>query len=117
MVDGVTTGDVVGELGLLSDHPRNADVVATTALEVLSLDRTGLQRALDVVPGMGWTLLTTVAERLHRAESPADHGLRSRGAHGPEYGLDAIRAICRLGDASASEVDGTTPTRIEGRAR
>ena len=70
VVDGVTTGDIVGELGLLSDHPRNADVVATSALEVLSLDRAGLQRALDAVPGMGWTLLTTVAERLHRAETP-----------------------------------------------
>jgi CRP-like cAMP-binding protein len=64
----VTKGDVVGELGLLFDEPRNADVVATSALEVLGLDRAGLQRALDAVPGMGWTLLTTVAERLHRAD-------------------------------------------------
>ena len=64
-VDSVGTGDVVGELGLLTDAPRNADVVATSALEVLSLDRDGLRRALDEVPGMGWTLLTTVAERLH----------------------------------------------------
>jgi CRP-like cAMP-binding protein len=61
-------GDVVGELGLLFDEPRNADVVATSALEVLSLDRVGLQRTLDEVPGMGWTLLTVIAERLHRAE-------------------------------------------------
>jgi CRP-like cAMP-binding protein len=67
-VDTVTTGDIVGELGLLFDEPRNADVVATSALEVLSLDRAGLRRALDAVPGMGWTLLTAVAERLHRAE-------------------------------------------------
>jgi CRP-like cAMP-binding protein len=64
----VTKGDVVGELGLLFDEPRNADVVATSALEMLGLDRAGLQRALDAVPGMGWTLLTTVAERLHRAD-------------------------------------------------
>ena len=67
-VDEVTTGDVVGELGLLFDEPRNADVVAVSALEVVSLDRAGLQRTLDAVPGMGWTLLTTVAERLVRAE-------------------------------------------------
>jgi len=69
-VDTVTTGDIVGELGLLFDEPRNADVVARSALEVLSLDRAGLRRALDEVPGMGWTLLTAVAERLHRAERP-----------------------------------------------
>ena len=67
-VDRVAAGDVVGELGLLLDEPRNADVVATSVLEVLSLDRAGLQRTLDAVPGMGWTLLTAVAERLARAE-------------------------------------------------
>jgi CRP-like cAMP-binding protein len=67
-VDHVGVGDIVGELGLLTDAPRNADVVADTPLEVLSLDRAGLQRALDEVPGLGWKLLTTVAERLHRRE-------------------------------------------------
>jgi CRP-like cAMP-binding protein len=67
-VDRVTSGDVVGELGVLLDEPRNADVVATSALEVLSLDRAGLQRALDTVPGLGWVLLSAVAERLVRAE-------------------------------------------------
>ena len=67
--DSVNAGDIVGELGLVFDVPRNADVVATSALEVLSLDRAGLRRALDAVPGMGWTLLTAVAERLHRAEA------------------------------------------------
>jgi len=67
-VDRVTAGDVVGELGLLFDEPRNADVVAKSALEVLGLDRAGLQRTLDAVPGMGWTLLTGVAERLARAQ-------------------------------------------------
>ncbi len=68
-VDRVTAGDVVGELGLLFDEPRNADVVATSALEVLGLDRAGLERIPDAVPGMGWTLLTGVAERLARAQS------------------------------------------------
>ena len=70
-VGRVSHGDIVGELGLLLDEPRNASVVATSALEVLSLDRAGLQRALDAVPGMGWRLLTTVAERLHHAQAPA----------------------------------------------
>ena len=67
-VGRVTKGDIVGEFGLLFDEPRNADVIAVTALEVLSLDRAGLQRVLDTVPGLSWTLLTTVAERLHRAQ-------------------------------------------------
>jgi len=69
-VDQVGPGDVVGELGVLLDEPRNADVVADTPLEVLRLDRGGLQRALDEVPGMSWTLLTAVAERLRRTDPP-----------------------------------------------
>jgi CRP-like cAMP-binding protein len=63
-VDRVGPGGMVGELGLLFDTPRNADVVAETPLEVLCLDRAALQRAMDTVPGLGWTLLATVAERL-----------------------------------------------------
>ena len=50
---------------MLFDEPRNAAVIAVTALQVLSLDRAGLQRVLDTVPGLGWTLLTTVAERFN----------------------------------------------------
>jgi CRP-like cAMP-binding protein len=63
-VDRVGPGGFVGELGLLLDAPRNADVVADTPLEVLCLDRPALQRALDTVPGLGWTLLSTLAERI-----------------------------------------------------
>lgn len=69
VVDHIAAGDIVGELGLLTDEARNADVVADSALEVLSLDRRGLQRALGEVPGLGWALLTTVAGRLQRAQT------------------------------------------------
>ena len=69
LLDRVTTGDIIGELGLLLDEPRNADVVATSPLEVLSLDQAGLRRALEAVSGLAWTLLATVAERLHRAQT------------------------------------------------
>jgi len=62
-------GEIVGELGVLCDAPRNADVLAETPLEVLGLDRAGLRRALDDVPGMGWKLLTTVAERLQPTQT------------------------------------------------
>lgn len=67
-LDRVTSGDVVGELGVLTDEPRNADVIADTVVEVLSLDRAGLRRTLDQVPGLAWNLLLTVAERLQRRE-------------------------------------------------
>lgn len=63
-IDTLGPGGLIGELGLLSDSPRLADVIAHTPLEVLCLDRSALQRAVDAIPGLGWTLLTTVADRL-----------------------------------------------------
>lgn len=57
-------GDVVGELGLLLDRPRNATVRANTPLEVLALSRNDLKVAVEASPELGWSLLQTVAERL-----------------------------------------------------
>jgi CRP-like cAMP-binding protein len=57
-------GDVVGELGLLLDRPRNATVRATTPLECLALGRNDLKVAVETSPELGWSLLQTVAERL-----------------------------------------------------
>ena len=57
-------GDVVGELGLLLDRPRNATVRATTPLECLALGRGDLKAAVETSPELGWSLLQTVAERL-----------------------------------------------------
>jgi CRP-like cAMP-binding protein len=57
-------GDVVGELGLLLDRPRNATVRATTPLECLALSRRDLRAAVETSPELGWSLLETVAERL-----------------------------------------------------
>lgn len=63
-VERLGPSGLVGELGLLLESARLADAIASTPLEVLCLDRAALQRAVDDVPGLGWTLLTTVAERL-----------------------------------------------------
>jgi CRP-like cAMP-binding protein len=60
----VGPGDVVGELGLLLDRPRNATVRARTPLECLALGRDDLKAAVTASPELGWTLLCTVAERL-----------------------------------------------------
>jgi CRP-like cAMP-binding protein len=57
-------GDIVGELGLLLDRPRNATVRASTPLEGLALGRSDLKAAVETSPELGWSLLQTVAERL-----------------------------------------------------
>lgn len=60
----IGAGDVVGELGLLLDRPRNATVVATSSLELLALSRGDLRTAVEHSPELGWTLLEAVAARL-----------------------------------------------------
>ncbi|MEM9465758.1 MAG: cyclic nucleotide-binding domain-containing protein [Actinomycetota bacterium] len=60
----VGPGDIVGELGLLTDRPRNATVRTTGPMECLALDRAGLQAAVMEHPALGWHLLGTVADRL-----------------------------------------------------
>lgn len=57
-------GDVVGELGLLLDRPREATVTASSPLELLVLTQDALREAVDEVPGLGWKLLRTAALRL-----------------------------------------------------
>jgi CRP-like cAMP-binding protein len=57
-------GDVVGELGLLLDRPRNATVRATSSLECVALSRADLKAAVGASPDLGWTLLQAVAARL-----------------------------------------------------
>ncbi|MEM9200130.1 MAG: cyclic nucleotide-binding domain-containing protein [Actinomycetota bacterium] len=64
-VADVGPGDIVGELGLLADQPRNATVRTTGPLECLVLDRSGLKAAVLEHPALGWHLLGTVADRLH----------------------------------------------------
>lgn len=60
----VARNDLVGELGLLIDRPRNASVRATTPVEAIALDRSGLKAAVEEFPALGWHLLETVADRL-----------------------------------------------------
>ena len=57
-------GDIVGELGLLLHRDHVATATATTSMEVLALPQTALREAVDEVPGLGWKLLQTVADRL-----------------------------------------------------
>jgi CRP-like cAMP-binding protein len=57
-------GDVVGELSVILGSTRNATVVAETPLEWLVLDQASLRTAIDELPGLGWSLLQSVAARL-----------------------------------------------------
>lgn len=63
-VAAVGRGDIVGELGLLLDRPRNATVRSTSPLQCLALDRAALKATVTEYPAFGWHLLQTIAARL-----------------------------------------------------
>ena len=67
----LTAGDVVGELAVISGHPRNATVVAETELRILDLTHAGLDQLLDDIPGLAKHLLYEVTARLVAA-TPED---------------------------------------------
>jgi CRP-like cAMP-binding protein len=62
----VTSGDVVGELAVLSRRPRNATVVAETDMRVLVLTHAGLDQLLDDIPGLAKHLVYEMADRLEQ---------------------------------------------------
>ena len=66
-------GDVVGELAVLSHHPRNATVVAETELRTLVLTHAGLDQLLDDIPGLAKHLLCEVSARLDTATADVAH--------------------------------------------
>jgi len=67
----LTAGDAVGELAVISGHPRNATVVAETELQILDLTHAGLDQLLDDIPGLAKHLLYEVTARLVAA-TPED---------------------------------------------
>ena len=56
-------GDFVGEIALIEDTPRNADVTAIIDTTVFAFGRPGLAAALHTEPKMGIALLQAMASR------------------------------------------------------
>ncbi|MEM7274867.1 MAG: cyclic nucleotide-binding domain-containing protein [Actinomycetota bacterium] len=68
IVDGdhvarLSDGDFVGEIALIENSPRTADVVAVTDTTVFAFSRSGLAAALRTEPNMGMALLKAMAAR------------------------------------------------------
>jgi CRP-like cAMP-binding protein len=61
-------GDYFGEMALLDDAPRSADVAADGEVLALTIDRPGFTKLLRAEPAIAQALLRTLAVRLRAAE-------------------------------------------------
>ena len=59
-------GDVFGEAALISHHPRNATVRASTALGLVSVSRKAFRELVSRLPGLHMTMQQLMSERLGR---------------------------------------------------
>ena len=57
-------GDFFGELSLLTDHPRNATVRATTAVRCLAISRADFSKLLEEEPEIAVAMLPKLAARI-----------------------------------------------------
>jgi len=63
-LDTVKTGEIVGEMAVISERPRSATATAKTACTVLSLDNAELQGALAKTPEFALMLMSVMFDRL-----------------------------------------------------
>jgi CRP-like cAMP-binding protein len=65
----LATGDYFGEMALVDDAPRSADVVADGEVLTLTIDRSGFGKLLRAEPAIAQALLRTLAARVRAAET------------------------------------------------
>jgi CRP-like cAMP-binding protein len=63
------TGAFFGEMALIDDSPRSADVVAKGEVLALTIDRSGFAKLVRAEPALAQALLRTLAARLRAAEA------------------------------------------------
>ena len=64
-------GSVVGEMALLDDQPRSADVTALDDVATLRLDRADFDAVLAAWPAIARGVMRVLTERLRKANRPA----------------------------------------------
>jgi diguanylate cyclase (GGDEF)-like protein len=91
MLGELGRGEVFGELGILSDRPRSATVVAVEPVRCITLQRDAFQDVLDSAPAFSRALLQLISLRLY----DADRRL-ARYAPDPLTGLASRRTFLDL---------------------
>jgi NADH dehydrogenase len=65
-VASLSAGDVFGEIALISDSPRNATLLATTPLDVVTVSRGAFNKLLAHLPGVKGTMEEITSRHLDR---------------------------------------------------
>jgi CRP/FNR family transcriptional regulator, cyclic AMP receptor protein len=65
----LNAGAFFGEMALIDDSPRSADVVAEGEVLALTIDRSGFAKLLRAEPALAQALLRTLAARLRAVEA------------------------------------------------
>jgi len=73
IVDTLTKGDVFGELALLFNEPRTADIVATTPLQVMALSKKSFDQMFFQDPNKTLNLIKTLGKRNKQLLSKLRH--------------------------------------------
>jgi CRP-like cAMP-binding protein len=68
----LTAGDFFGELALIEEAPRSADVIAAEDVSVLTIDRAAFTRLLRSEAALTYVILRTLVSRLRGDESSVD---------------------------------------------
>ena len=71
VVEVLEPGHVFGELGLIDDHPRSADVIARTDCEVARIDRRRFEFLVQQTPKFSLQIMAILAYRLRRGAPPS----------------------------------------------
>ena len=74
-------GDVFGEAALISNHPRNATIRASSQLDVVAVSRKAFQELLMHLPGLNTTMQELMSGRMKPGEDLADLVRKATLAH------------------------------------
>lgn len=89
----LTDGDHVGEMALLSDNPRMANVEALTPCTMLSLDREVFIGLLDATPGLRERVQSVIDERVALNERTNEYGEEKLAMTTAQDGEEALQGV------------------------
>ncbi len=92
-------GELVGEMGILSNTPRGATVKALRDSELLFLPASALRSCVETVPRIGWNLAKLIARRLETRQGLRVPTVRTIAVFGAPGGVPASALFSPLFDA------------------